>query len=123
MDLHARNRRQLVRLNMATFYGQLLRIFSFTVEALQDLNLKRPETIILAKVQPCKILFKHCILDIHYFKAYGTPLVFDITCIQCLVGRVKLDGTSGWAIIDRSGTLAQAYYTEGRQLQDEESEE
>ena len=57
-------------------------------------------------------------LDIHYFSSYGTPLVFDVTCIQSLVGRVKsvssgnVNSASTWAIIDRSGALAQAYYTE-----------
>ena len=66
--------------------------------------------LIFAEIQPCKVLQKHPILDIHYFRNYGTPLVFDITCIQCLVGRVRVE--NDWAIIDRSGCLAQAFYTE-----------
>ena len=66
---------------------------------------------------PCKIISKHPVLDIHYYKTYGTPLVFDVICIQCLVGPVELSSGTGsreWAIIDRSGFLAQAYYTESR---------
>ena len=115
IDLHAHNRTQLVRLSTATFYGQLLRIFCFTVGPSNILKLRQPETLIFVEIQPCKVLSKHGSLDIHYYKTYGTPLVFDITCVQCLVGRVKLnsnDESSNWAIIDRSGTLAQAYYTE-----------
>ena len=117
VDLHARNRRLLSRFNTATFYGQLLRIFCFTVPASPALKLQQPETVILAEIRPCKITSKHATLDIHYYKDYSTPLVFDITCIQCLVGRINLahgleNSSSGWAIIDRSGALAQAIYTE-----------
>ena len=76
------------------------------------MNLSVPETLILVEIQPCKILSKHNKLDIHYFKAYGTPLIFDVTCVQCLVGRIRVDGGANeWAIIDRSGNLAQAYYS------------
>ena len=81
------------------------------------MKLSLPQTLILAEIQPCKILYKHSKLDIHFFKAYGTPLIFDVTCVQCLVGRVKLDCANEWAIIDRSGTLAQAYYN-GEELVD-----
>ena len=113
IDLHARNRSRLAEYNNATFYGQLLRIFCFTVPASTDLKLSHSEILILAEIQPCKITSKHAILDIHYFRSYATPLVFDITCIQCLVGRVGLGNSCGeWAIVDRSGSLAQAIYTE-----------
>ena len=81
------------------------------------MNLQQAESLLLAEIQPCNILSKHALLDIHYFKTYKTPLIFDLTCVQCLVGRVKLDCSNGsngeWAIIDRSGSLAQAFYTEG----------
>ena len=104
----------MAKFSNATFYGQLLRVFCITIEASAAINLTQSETVILAEIQPCKILSRHSVLDIHYYKTYGTPLVFDATCIQCLVGRVKMDsiGVADWAIIDRSGTLAQAYYTE-----------
>ena len=118
VDLHARNRRQLAKLSSATFYGQLLRIFCFKVEASNCLRLQQPETVILVEIQPCKVLSQHNSLDIHYYRTYGTPLVFYVTCVQCLVGRVKLDSSNNsgdWAIIDCSRTLAQAYYTEDGQ--------
>lgn len=112
--MNARNRNQIVRLTSATFYGQLLRIFSLTVKASREIRLQSPETVILVEIQPCKIISDHRTLDIHYYKSYGTPSVLDVTCVQCLVGRVKLvsdGGASEWAIFDRSGTLARAYYT------------
>ena len=114
--MHARNRNQIVRLQTMTFYGQLLRILCLTIPATPDLNLSHSEILVLAEIQPCKIFSRHSSLDIQYYKDYGTPLIFDITCIQCLVGRIKLDG-GRWAIIDRSGTLAQAYYAgEGQEI-------
>ena len=83
--------------------------------ASQELNLQHSEVLILAEIQPCKVLSSHDSLDIKFYKNYGTPLVFDITCLQCLVGRIKVDDNSGnWAIIDRSGTLEQAFYAEDR---------
>jgi len=45
-------------------------------------------------------------LDMHFYRDVGVLDVVDITCLQCLVGRVK-DGAR-WAIIDRSGRLARA---------------
>ena len=61
-------------------------------------------------VETCaiKILVKHPVLDIDYFKDYMTPSVFDISCIQCLVGRIQVGQV--WAVIDGSGPLARAYY-------------
>ena len=113
MDLNAHRRRQSIKLNAVTFYGQLLRIFCFTVAASEELSLQHSEILILVEILPCKILTRHSSLDIHFYKTYGTPLVFDVTCVQCLVGRVKADDNNGdWAIIDRSGSLVQAYYAE-----------
>ena len=98
-----------------TFYGQLLNLYCLTIAPSPALRLVSAETLILAEIQPCKILRQHTSLDIHFFKSYGTPLVFDVTCIQCVVGRMKTDSSNSngeWAIIDRSGDLAQAYYTD-----------
>jgi hypothetical protein len=34
----------------------------------------------------------------------------DITCLQCLVARVKDKDRNGWQIFDRSGTLSRAVH-------------
>lgn len=84
--------------------------------------LEQSETVIFAEIQPCKILSRHSSLDIHYYKVYATPLIFDIKCIQCLVGRLKVDcndSASEWALFDRSGELAQAYYAEEENMDGE----
>ena len=63
------------------------------------------------------ITSQHPSLDIHYYSTYSTPLVFDITVIQCLVSRIRISDNE-WAIIDRSGSLAQAIY----EVEDEEDD-
>lgn len=58
-------------------------------------------------------------LDIHPFSKEKDSLeVVDITCVQCLVGRVKYR-KDNWAIIDRSGKLARAMYRESDQEQEQ----
>jgi hypothetical protein len=45
--------------------------------------------------------------------------VVDITSVQAIVGRVKVQvGGGGWAIIDRSGALARATYEEEAEVED-----
>ena len=73
-----------------------------------ELGTSDSKTVILAEIQACKIIAKHAALDIHYYKDFMTPSVFDITCIQCLVGWIQIGQI--WAIIDCSGPLARAYY-------------
>lgn len=91
-------------------------MFCFTVAASAQLGLNQAETLILAEIQPCKILSNHAVPDIHFYRIYGTPFVFNITCIQCLVGRVESENNQ-WAIIDHSGSLAQAFCTEDGEIE------
>ncbi len=47
-------------------------------------------------------------MNIQYYSRDGRLKVVDISCIQCLVGRLK-DGND-WAIIDRSGAAARPVF-------------
>jgi len=50
-------------------------------------------------------------LDLHYYSKMGCVEVLDMTCVQCVVGRVKDPDTSnGWVLVDRSGSLARAAF-------------
>lgn len=40
----------------------------------------------------------------------GRLEITDITCIQCLVGRIRTLDKKEWAIIDRSGNQARAVF-------------
>lgn len=92
--------------HLQTFYGQLQRIFVVDIPISEILHTTHPTTVILAEISPCKIESTHPRLDIHYYSKCSTSSVLDITCVQCLVGRVP-DGKQ-WAVIDRSGALARA---------------
>lgn len=98
-----------------TFYGRLEHIYTITFpEGCQGLQIFHPTTYILACVRRCRIRRNDpqlTRLDIHlYGERDETHLdVTDVTGVQCLVGRVR-DEPDGWAIIDRSGTLARAVY-------------
>ncbi|KAF8262478.1 hypothetical protein EI94DRAFT_1773176 [Lactarius quietus] len=95
-----------------TFYGQLehLYLVNFTCS---DARVEPHKPIILAAIQNCKIKDPGPTdlegLDVHLYNTTGSLDVVDVTSIQALVGRVEyiVDG-GGWAIIDRSGSLAHA---------------
>ena len=72
------------------------------------LGLEKQTTFFMAEIKPCNIDRSHHELDIHYYNSYMTPVVLEITNIECLVGRVKTADGDWWAVIDRSGTLSRA---------------
>lgn len=72
-----------------------------------DLALAEPTTLILAAIHTCDIE-AHNSLDMHYYSKFGRTEVVDITSVQCVVGRVK--SRNRWAILDRTGGMARAYY-------------
>lgn len=93
---------------MKTFYGQLQHLFVVSLPPDTNLNLTEPTVHILASIKTCKIERTNVDLDIHYYSKLGGLDVLDITCIQCVVGRIPCN--NGWAIIDQSGDLARAFY-------------
>ncbi|GBE90171.1 hypothetical protein SCP_1900200 [Sparassis crispa] len=110
VDKNARFHRRRVALEMRTFYRQLQHIFAVRLVPSQPLQLTKPTTLILAAIKSCRIECSHNTLDIHFFSDTGAVDVIDISCIQCVIGRV-LDGAH-WAIIDCSGLLARTVYAD-----------
>ncbi len=100
-----------------TFYGQLQHIYVVKFsDTCSDARVEPKKPVFLVAIRNCKLetddteLAK---LDIHLYTHTGTLDVVDITSVQALVGRVKVQVSgSGWAIIDRSGALARATYEE-----------
>ncbi|KAJ7234807.1 hypothetical protein C8J57DRAFT_1574508 [Mycena rebaudengoi] len=111
VDIHANRRNVKPEYEPRSFYGQLQHIFVVNVAAAAALGLESDETLFLAAIRNCKIDCANS-LDMHYYRNAGRLEVVDMTCVQCLVGRVKtkVKGVDMWAIIDRSGTLARPYY-------------
>ena len=93
---------------MKTFYGQLQHLFVVSLPPDTSLCLTEPTIHILASIKTCKIERANVGLDVHYYSKLGGLDVLNITCVQCAVGRILCK--NGWAIIDRSGDLAQAFY-------------
>ena len=94
-------------------YGRLQYIFAFELPAIENVTgIPEPKTMFLAGITQCKITRKHRQLDINYYETESKSVdILDIACVQCLVGRVKSEGST-WAIIDRSGALARAVWDE-----------
>ncbi|KAH9935848.1 hypothetical protein B0H21DRAFT_813369 [Amylocystis lapponica] len=114
VDINAKFPRRPVILQKCTFYGQLQHLVVIRLTPYTRLNIAEPTTIIFAAIRSCLVDSSHSELDIHFYPqgAAGVgPLdLVDVTCVQCLVGRVP-DGQR-WAIIDRSGMLSRAIYAE-----------
>ncbi|KAL6300193.1 hypothetical protein BKA93DRAFT_819555 [Sparassis latifolia] len=110
VDKNARFHRRRVALEMRTFYRQLQHIFAVRLVPLQPLQLTKLTTLILAAIKSCQIECSHNTLDIHFFSDTGAVDVINISCIQCVIGRV-LDGDH-WVIIDCSGLLARTVYAD-----------
>ncbi|KAF8834466.1 hypothetical protein BDN67DRAFT_861609, partial [Paxillus ammoniavirescens] len=108
VDKYARQKRRQPEYELKMFYGHLVHLFVVRLPLAPHLNIHAPVVHILAGIETCEIQ-RSTDLDIHYFnKLSGSLDVVDITCVQCLVGRIPVAG--GWAIIDRSGDLARALY-------------
>ncbi|KAI6014252.1 hypothetical protein BKA83DRAFT_4465893 [Pisolithus microcarpus] len=92
-----------------TVFGQLRHIIILHLSDSVEVDGSAP-TIFLAAIQPCKVTGFND-LDMHFFSDLQKSTdVVDMTCVQCVVGRVADSGGRLWAIIDHSGNLAHASY-------------
>ena len=108
VDKNARFPRRPVVNELRSFFGQLQYIIVLRLPASRPLGLQEPTPVALVAIRSCPIIKSHAELDIHYYTNEGGVDVLDVTCVQCVVGRVK-DGR-GWGIIDRSGSLLRAIF-------------
>ncbi|EPS93333.1 hypothetical protein FOMPIDRAFT_1136369, partial [Fomitopsis schrenkii] len=108
VDKNAHFPRRPVINELRSFFGQLRYIVVLHFPVCHPLGLREPTTIALAAICSCPIVKSHKDLDIHYYTKEGAIDVVDLTCVQCVIGRVK-DGNS-WAVIDRSGSLSRAIF-------------
>ncbi|EKM52732.1 uncharacterized protein PHACADRAFT_101119 [Phanerochaete carnosa HHB-10118-sp] len=96
---------------LISHFAQLVNIIVVHLPPIINFCLDKPFTLVLAEVQTCKTdAFCNTPLGISCYQDLAPPEVIDVTCVQCLVGRLKLsDGARPiWAVIDRSGGLARA---------------
>ncbi|KAF9500765.1 hypothetical protein BDN71DRAFT_1440254 [Pleurotus eryngii] len=96
------------------FYGQLENVFVLQIPANTRLGLATPTTIILAAIWCCEILDTRIDgLSTPYYENMGRREVVDVTCVQCLISRVKV--RNGRGILDRSSELNRAVYNPNEQ--------
>jgi len=72
--------------------------------------MKEPETLCLTVIQQVVVPSACMVLPVPYYLRTGSLHPVDIKSIQCVVGRVK--DQERWGLIDRSGPLAHAVFTE-----------
>ena len=114
IDINQRSRNRAQEMQLETFFGQLQHLFVIRLPPSHELGLLTATTHLLAAIRNC-VTKPIGSLDMHHYSQMGRLDVVDITCVQCLVGRVK-DAT-GWVVIDRSGSLARAVEAEEVELE------
>lgn len=104
VDKNARYPKRPVVLESRIFFGQLQHIFVIRLRASPILRLKEKTTLILAAIRTCANPQVKGESSLPYYSREGHLEIIDMSCVQCLIGRVK-DGNE-WAIIDRSESCA-----------------
>lgn len=107
VDIHANNRRMAPKFEVRPFFGRMENILVVRLPATPELALDTVSTLILAGIRQCEIDATNS-MGMPLYSKTGRFEVVDITCVQCLVGRIQND--KKWAIIDRSGGLQRSYY-------------
>lgn len=112
VDKNERYRNRPVDLQLRTFYGQLQQIVVIEFGKSQVLDSETAETIIFAAIQICvDPIAASSGLDLHHYTKMGRVEIVDMTCVQCVVGRIKdPDITNGWVLLDRSGNQARSVF-------------
>jgi hypothetical protein len=90
------------------YFGQLENILVVRLPATSQLDLNTGSTLILAGIRQCEVDATNS-MGMPFYSKMGRFEVVDITCVQCLVGRIRND--KRWAIIDRTGGLQRSYYS------------
>ena len=97
-----------------TFFAQLDHIYVVRIPQTPALDINNEETLILAEVRTCIPRYTNDLGMVYYEKVRSAEVV-DMSCIQCLVGRIPIPREQGpqlWAVVDRSGGLSRAIYAE-----------
>ena len=94
------------------FFGQLLYIVVIPIPQSNELKMEKAENICLAIIRQVKTIFPNVdgLLPILCYKETGRLDPTDIKSIQCIVSRVEDCGE--WGLVDHSGLLAHAVFTE-----------
>jgi hypothetical protein len=87
-----------------------LHVFLVTLPAAEDLGFEQPKEVILAGIQTFSMV-GHNKAKMPLISGESTLDIVDITCVQCLIGRVPIGGGIE-VIIDHTGNTQKAYLVE-----------
>lgn len=108
VDIHANNRRTASKFEIQSFFGRLENILLIRLPAAPQLDINTGSTLILAGIRQCEVDAINS-MGMHFYSKMGRFEVVDMTCVQCLIGRVQ--NGNRWAIIDRSGGVQRSHYS------------
>jgi hypothetical protein len=124
VDVNANHANQPANMQPKTSYGRLDHVYLVHLAASEELHLQAPAEIVLAIIRECKLTQDDASLDgldVHFYEKTGSMVAMDLNCVQAMIGRINLNSPNArraqaqWAIIDRSGGLAQGDW---RRIQD-----
>jgi hypothetical protein len=102
IDINAHKRNDPTVFQERTFYGRILGFLAVDIPLISfEQIVLSPRTHILANVSPIKLEKKRNRLGMPAYKGdnLGPARLIDVSCIQCVIGRVK--DREFWTIIDR----------------------
>ncbi|KAE9392020.1 hypothetical protein BT96DRAFT_959417 [Gymnopus androsaceus JB14] len=108
VDRFAHSRKKKSSFVLTTFFGQLQELFVVSLPPIDELGLSDKTTLILAGIQRSEINKFHA-TGLFSSQKLGLSEVVDITCVQCLIGRIAA-GAKGTVVLDRTGVLQWATY-------------
>lgn len=107
VDIHARRKTLAPEYEVKTFYGQLENILVICLSAHAMSAFGSGPILLMAGIRQCEVNATNS-MGFSIYSNMGQFEVVDMTCVQCLVGRIP--NGKRWAIIDRTDTLQQSHY-------------
>jgi hypothetical protein len=101
-----------IQRELQTFFWQLQSIVAIPIPRSKELKMKEPQNLCLAVIRQVHATLPnaHGVPPIPFYSQSGALDPTDIKSIQCIVGRVE--DRRKWGLVDRSGPLAHAVFTE-----------
>jgi hypothetical protein len=113
MDRNEHRRNLPEHLRTDESYSELQRILRFELPTSTTLRLETTTTFAYGIIQAVKLDVDNDLgLSLHFYsRTLSHVHAIDIQFIECLVGRIKLEQLQ-WAVINQTGSVPQAMYTD-----------
>jgi hypothetical protein len=92
-------------------------IFTVDIPVAPELKVKENTTLLLAAIRSCKLGSNKHPSGFPYYVQFGELEVVDMTCVQCLIGRIPLSveeakkgAKAKMCVIDRTGGIQESIF-------------